>query len=624
MSVVGRDAELAVAAGLRRRDLRRSGCARARGRGGHGEDDALAARGRERRGGRAPRASGRARRERDRAQLLRASAICSTRCSTRRSRRCRRVSGARSSRALVLEDDEGPPPDPHAVGVALLNALRALAEAGPLLVAVDDVQWLDAASRGALAYAVRRLRERARRRPARAPLGPRERAARRAPALAPASAVATSTSARSTSRRCTSVVQSAPRGRASAAAARRSAQASGGNPFYALEIVRMLDDGHLGRGRSAAARARVAPRPRPRAPARPAAESRDFLLAAAAHAHPTISITEAASGVDCARGWLRRSRRASSSSTASGSASRTRCSPRARTRRPIPLRRAEIHARLAELLEDPEARAWQLAASVDEPDEAVAAGRSRSAARHARARGAPRPAALLLDRASELTPPDRPDDARATGRGRRVPALRVGGLAAGRGAAPRRHRSRSLRAATRESAGACSRASARTRRQPRRRALPPGDRRGRGRPRDARRRARGCRHVPVSGSASGSTRPSSTRNSPLRWRSSSATRRWLRRRSWLAAAAPRRCSAARPRAATAARALALQTPPRNACACSTQPLVSLAEYWGGRTRSSGRVDALVESAAARARARRRELALRTLLVPSRPGRLRAR
>ena len=30
---------------------------------------------------------------------------------------------------------------------------------------------------------------------------------------------------------------------------------------------------------------------------------------------------------------------------------------------------------------------------------------------HARARGAPRPAALLLDRASELTPPDDPADA---------------------------------------------------------------------------------------------------------------------------------------------------------------------------------------------------------------------
>ena len=63
------------------------------------------------------------------------------------------------SRALVLDDDEGPTPDPHAVGVALLNALRALAGERPLLVAVDDVQWLDTASSGALGYAARRLRE---------------------------------------------------------------------------------------------------------------------------------------------------------------------------------------------------------------------------------------------------------------------------------------------------------------------------------------------------------------------------------------------------------------------------------------------------------------------------------
>jgi hypothetical protein len=62
------------------------------------------------------------------------------------------------SRALVLDDAEGPSPDPHAVGVAFLNALRTLAEQRPIVVAVDDVQWLDSASSGALAYAARRLR----------------------------------------------------------------------------------------------------------------------------------------------------------------------------------------------------------------------------------------------------------------------------------------------------------------------------------------------------------------------------------------------------------------------------------------------------------------------------------
>ena len=68
--------------------------------------------------------------------------------------------GQRSAlaRALVLEEVEGPAPDAHAAGVALLNALRALASDRQLLVAVDDVQWLDAATSAALAYAARRLR----------------------------------------------------------------------------------------------------------------------------------------------------------------------------------------------------------------------------------------------------------------------------------------------------------------------------------------------------------------------------------------------------------------------------------------------------------------------------------
>ena len=61
------------------------------------------------------------------------------------------------SRALMLEEDEGPIPDVHAIGVAVLNAFRALAEKAPLVVAVDDVQWLDPASAGALAYSARRL-----------------------------------------------------------------------------------------------------------------------------------------------------------------------------------------------------------------------------------------------------------------------------------------------------------------------------------------------------------------------------------------------------------------------------------------------------------------------------------
>jgi AAA ATPase domain len=46
--------------------------------------------------------------------------------------------------ALLLAEAEDRAPDARAVGVAVLTALRGLAEEGPLVVAVDDVQWLDA------------------------------------------------------------------------------------------------------------------------------------------------------------------------------------------------------------------------------------------------------------------------------------------------------------------------------------------------------------------------------------------------------------------------------------------------------------------------------------------------
>jgi len=59
--------------------------------------------------------------------------------------------------ALLRAEPTGEPPPRAAVSVGFLNALRALAAEAPLLVAIDDVQWLDAASAEAVAFAVRRL-----------------------------------------------------------------------------------------------------------------------------------------------------------------------------------------------------------------------------------------------------------------------------------------------------------------------------------------------------------------------------------------------------------------------------------------------------------------------------------
>ena len=312
--------------------------------------------------------------------------------------------------ALVLGEDEGPPPDPHAIGLALLNSFRALADERPIVVAIDDVQWLDPASAGGLAFAGRRLRS------------------ERIGLLFSRRAGLDSLLVEELRRGLPSDrVGNLEVGPLDAAALHHIVQShlglilprpvldevrdvSGGNPFYALEIVRMLQ-------RRGVAVDGGQPLPIPeslhelvhgRLTALPQA-SRDFLLAAAAHAHPTVAVTEAASGVDREAG-LRPALEA-----------RVVELDKDRIRFTHPLlaagayetadrdRRHLVHARLAELLDDQEARAWQLAASIGSPDQVVADALEQ-AAEHARGRGALRPAALMLDRSSELTPPDRVDD----------------------------------------------------------------------------------------------------------------------------------------------------------------------------------------------------------------------
>jgi DNA-binding CsgD family transcriptional regulator len=56
---------------------------------------------------------------------------------------------------LLQESDEAV--DPRALAIAVRSVLQALADNQPLIVAIDDVQWLDASSERALAFALRRL-----------------------------------------------------------------------------------------------------------------------------------------------------------------------------------------------------------------------------------------------------------------------------------------------------------------------------------------------------------------------------------------------------------------------------------------------------------------------------------
>ncbi len=58
--------------------------------------------------------------------------------------------------ALARAEPAGLPPEPLAIAAGFVNALRQLARREPLLIAVDDAQWLDAGSAGVLVFTARR------------------------------------------------------------------------------------------------------------------------------------------------------------------------------------------------------------------------------------------------------------------------------------------------------------------------------------------------------------------------------------------------------------------------------------------------------------------------------------
>ncbi len=61
--------------------------------------------------------------------------------------------------ALLLADSPAAAPGDRVVGVAVLEVMRAVARTRPLVLAVDDIQWLDLSSAKVLSFALRRLRD---------------------------------------------------------------------------------------------------------------------------------------------------------------------------------------------------------------------------------------------------------------------------------------------------------------------------------------------------------------------------------------------------------------------------------------------------------------------------------
>jgi DNA-binding CsgD family transcriptional regulator len=61
--------------------------------------------------------------------------------------------------ALLLEDNDSTTPDQRAIAAGTLGAIRALARERPVVIAIDDAQWLDPPSADAITFAFRRLRD---------------------------------------------------------------------------------------------------------------------------------------------------------------------------------------------------------------------------------------------------------------------------------------------------------------------------------------------------------------------------------------------------------------------------------------------------------------------------------
>jgi DNA-binding CsgD family transcriptional regulator len=289
--------------------------------------------------------------------------------------------------ALLRADSTGPP-SRRVVATALLTLLRELASESVVVIAIDDLQWLDTPSAVALEFALRRLGDDRVRviysmRPDTTGLAGLETQQIEIGPLSVASLHR---------------ILGEAIGRAFARPILiRITEASGGNPFHAIEIARELER----RG----VQDSVAPLPVPdslgalvrgRVRALPA-PTRDALLRVAALARPTASLVD---------------QTALAAAEESGLVS---IDPSGRVRFTHPLfasavyaaaatsRRREIHRDLASAVDDPIERAQHLALATEKPDPAVVA-ELESAARHARSRSAPDTAASLLELALRLVP----------------------------------------------------------------------------------------------------------------------------------------------------------------------------------------------------------------------------
>jgi DNA-binding CsgD family transcriptional regulator len=305
--------------------------------------------------------------------------------------------------ALLLDDAPADAVDQRALGIATRSALQLLAEDAPLLVAIDDLQWLDASSADALAFALRRL----------ASNQVLLLLARRVGAGAQPSGFEHVLGAEAVERLpvgplSVGALHRLLRDRLGRTFARQTLlrihERSGGNPFFGLELARVVEVDidplqplPVPETLDELVRARISELP---------SSTREALALASALGTASESLLEQA-GI--AADALDPAIAANIVERENGSIRFTHPLLSSVLYQDLGAGRQSVHERIAEIVEDPLARARHLALSRETPDADVAVVLD-DAARLAGDRGASAVAAELAEHALRLTPSDSRDE----------------------------------------------------------------------------------------------------------------------------------------------------------------------------------------------------------------------
>ncbi len=313
---------------------------------------------------------------------------------------------------LLLEEPGRRPLDRRAVCAAALSGLRMAAARGPVVLAIDDLQWLDASSARVLDFALRRL----------GGLSVGVVACERVGAVGPpgdrAVAVRLDLGRALPAGRCACHVLGPlspgalehvlKRGLGRSFPHRtlvRVARVAGGNPFFALELARSLPEVSGGADLTLPENLRRVVEDRI---AGLSGRTREALLVAAVAASPTVELVSSAASPGTAPEDPVEAAMAAGIVTLEGTL--------VRFAHPLfaaglyssatPGQRRLAHRRLVPLITGIEEQARHRALGAEGPGEGVADA-LEAAAEHARRRGAPEVAADLAEHARALTPPQR-------------------------------------------------------------------------------------------------------------------------------------------------------------------------------------------------------------------------